>query len=148
MRNDFKKSDLKTGMVVVNDRGNVGVVYLGTAHGDFINWFYNRNSEKYDDVNKTRSFDTIKDDMTFRYFSDNAEGRIVEVYVPDHRAFYAEFYDFDIEDFEEEFTLIYKRVVTKTVSVETLKNMFQCDELIITGATPCTECCGECCCEE
>ena len=147
MRNDFKKSDLKTGMVVVNDRGNVGVVYLGTAHGDFINWFYNCNSEEYGA--KTRSMDTIKEDMTFRYFSDNEIGMITEVYQPDNRKTYTDFLDVeDYEEFTAGFSLIWERVVTRTVSIEELKNIFECDELIITGTTPCTECCGECCCEE
>lgn len=76
----FKKCDLRTGMVVEDKNGNIGVVLLNTSHGDGIKWInygfeelthYDNNLnpnkcseiEKIYNVNRSNNYDILTDSV-------------------------------------------------------------------------------------
>jgi len=75
----MKKNDLLTSDVVLSDGGNYGIILRGTYKGDLIKWFKDKNGEI---IHKYRSFDMIKDDLTFKTSAkfDGQDTRIVKVY--------------------------------------------------------------------
>lgn len=56
------KSDLKTGMTVVSEKGWVGKVLLGTSSGDIILWYQDGESRN---ISKYRTLDTVNEDLTY-----------------------------------------------------------------------------------
>lgn len=71
MVRDLKKSDLKTGDVVVTKGGWQGVVLLDTASGDLIKWFKDSSGTI---IQKHRKLSYVNNDLTY----DNTA--IVKVY--------------------------------------------------------------------
>ena len=76
---EIKKNELITSDVVMSDGGNYGIVLRGTQKGDLIKWFKDKNGEV---IHKYRSFDMIKDDLSFKTSAkfDGQDTRIVRVY--------------------------------------------------------------------
>lgn len=103
----MRKSDLKTGMVVINNKGARGIVMKGTKHGDFIFWYWN---EKVDEFRHSMRFlSSVNEDLSF-FYAEREAGYIVEIYEPTSAHGY--FCDGEIND--EEMKLIWTKPTKMT----------------------------------
>lgn len=119
----MKKSDLRTGMVVKDKDGFVGVVLKNTATVDGIKWFYNTDEDEV--MSEWQELDKYyEEDLTTK--NDYNAETIVAVYQPDN------FDDYTTMKVYSEDNLIWERELPiKEITLKDIEEKFGCKVKII-----------------
>ena len=115
------KADLRTGMVVEDRSGFVGVVLKGTNQGDIIKWFYDATDSSI--INDCDDMEDFNSDLTF---ADDYEYDIVKIYDTDDPELYTTTKVHDVK------YLIWEREEeAKEVTLKEVEEKFGCKVKIV-----------------
>lgn len=118
------KSDLRTGMVVKDSCGYIGVVLRNTATVDGIKWFKDTIDDGYG-VNQWQELDKVySEDLTSKDYTEADD--IIAVYQP---------YDFNdyttIKVYNEDYLIWERKSEIKEVTIKDIEEKFGCRVKII-----------------
>ena len=112
---------LKTGDIVLSTKGSYGIVLKGTAEGDLIRWFLNKERQS---IKKFRTFGMINSDLTFKF--DGKDNRIIKVWRTNDKHHLGTLCSDTFTNFESMgFELVYEEKV-KEVTMDEIEAKFGC----------------------
>lgn len=112
---------LKTGDIVLSTKGSYGIVLKGTAEGDLIRWFLNKERQS---IKKFRTFGMINSDLTFKF--DGKDNRIIKVWRTNDKHHIGTLCSDTFINFESMgFKLVYEEKV-KEVTMDEIEAKFGC----------------------
>ena len=112
---------LKTGDIVLSTKGSYGIVLKGTAEGDLIRWFLNKERQS---IKKFRTFGMINLDLTFKF--DGKDNRIIKVWRTNDKHHIGTLCSDTFTNFESMgFKLVYEEKV-KEVTMDEIEAKFGC----------------------
>lgn len=112
---------LKTGDIVLSTKGSYGIVLKGTAEGDLIRWFLNKERQS---IKKFRTFGMINSDLTFKF--DGKDNRIIKVWGTNDKHHIGTLCSDTFANFESMgFELVYEEKV-KEVTMSEVEAKFGC----------------------
>lgn len=115
------KSELKTGMVVIDNHNRQGVVLKNTSFGDIILWFYDDNIDEY-----------ISDSNYLMYFSEDLKKGDIEIVEVREADLVEDILDTDYINTDVPVISRRENKKSKSISIDELLKMFDTNSIEFT----------------